>query len=122
MGSTQSLQRNFLVPIQQWLPDFGSRFSSSAPASIPASTPVSQETQSEASQVHILECSGSSSSFCNNHHCTLQCSDGTKVELECPSNSLAIQQNAVGGAASMVQVSCGSEDQARLPACFPFCF
>ena len=92
------------------------KFSASSKSSELISTP-------ENAPVHIVECSGPSSSFCENTLCRVQCSDGTKVgilllkytgshdllqvELECTSNSVVVKTTSVSKEASLNEVSCG---------------
>eukprot|EP00092_Neocalanus_flemingeri_P086537 GFUD01109070.1.p1 GENE.GFUD01109070.1~~GFUD01109070.1.p1 ORF type:complete len:109 (+),score=27.33 GFUD01109070.1:41-328(+) len=59
-----------------------------------------------------MTCRGSSSSSCYGTLCTVTCSDGNKVELECE-NQL-VSTNSEG---YTVSVKCGT----KAPACFPFC-
>ena len=72
------------------------------------------------SKVHILECSGSTRSFCEDTVCQVICSDGHKVELECEHGSISIKSTQTS-----TEVSCGTpidpEDFPSFPDCFPFC-
>eukprot|EP00091_Calanus_sinicus_P009278 TRINITY_DN21786_c0_g1_i1.p1 TRINITY_DN21786_c0_g1~~TRINITY_DN21786_c0_g1_i1.p1 ORF type:complete len:185 (-),score=68.67 TRINITY_DN21786_c0_g1_i1:81-605(-) len=71
-------------------------------------------------KVHILECSGSARSFCEDKVCQVICSDGQKVELECEHGSINIKSTQAS-----TEVSCGApinpEDFPSFPDCFPFC-
>merc|ERR1719369_140018 len=59
-----------------------------------------------------MKCCGSVSSSCYGTLCTVECSDGNKVELDCDTQVVATGQE--GGD---VSVQCGTE----APKCFPFC-
>merc|ERR1719186_1808895 len=75
----------------------------------------------EAEAPHSLECSGSTSSSCDGKLCTVVCSDGNKVDLECEGESVNVNSNQVAGR-NFVQIGCGSiEDLPKFAPCFPFC-
>merc|ERR1712215_211107 len=59
-----------------------------------------------------MKCSGSVSSSCYGTLCTVECSDGNKVELDCDTQTVGTGQEG-----DDVSVQCGTE----APECFPFC-
>jgi len=61
----------------------------------------------ESPQVHTLNCQGSTGSKCSRGICTVACSDGAKVQLYCPSNSMVVKNTAVGETINQAEVSCG---------------
>ena len=56
---------------------------------------------------------GTLTSYCKGTACTVRCSDGTEVHLECKSELVNTSQMG-----SSVLYKCGEKP----PACFPFCF
>jgi hypothetical protein len=73
----------FLFPFNAGFADFGRQLIISPTTSRPPTTtsPPSSPTPQEVSPVHIMECSGTSSSSCYNRLCTVQCSGGNKVNF-----------------------------------------
>ena len=66
-----------------------------------------------AEQTKILTCSGQMKTDCKSKLCTVSCSDGSKVDLQCQNNSVSIESDGSG----KTKVTCGK----KMKACFPFC-
>jgi len=64
-------------------------------------------------QVHTLNCRGPTGSKCSHGICTVACSDGAKVQLHCPSNSMVVKNTAVGQLINRAEVSCGGRGEER---------
>ena len=59
-----------------------------------------------------MTCHGTLSSYCKGSACTVSCSDGTEVTLECKSELVNTSQTGAS-----VRYKCGEKP----PPCFPFC-
>jgi len=94
----------FLFPFNTGFADFGNHLMVSPTTPRPSS--ITTLAPQKARPVHILECSGTSSSSCNNGFCTVECSEGNKVEVDCDKSSMVVKTKVVEGRIS-VSVYCG---------------
>jgi len=98
----------FLFPFNTGFADFGRQLIISPTTTCPLTTtsPLSSPTPQEVSPVHIMECSGTSSSSCYNRLCTVECSGGNKVELDCTNNSLVVKTK-IASDKIIISMHCG---------------